>query len=73
MGQYDIQKYTSIFGIDIGLIFIVMFSSLKSKMNLTVSFFLSIIKLGATCSELVISFKTPILANQSIFICRTGF
>ena len=40
-----------------------VFISLKSEINLTVPFFLGIIKVGAAHWELLIFFNTPILIN----------
>ena len=47
-----------------GLLFILLFSSLKSEINLTVQIKLGFIKVGASHWGLLIFFNTPILTNQ---------
>ena len=46
------------------LLFIDIFNSIKSEMNLTVPFILGIVKVGAVYWEKLIFFHTPILINQ---------
>ena len=61
----NFNNKSSILGIGNDLLLMCVFSSIKSDMNLTVPFFLGIIKVGAAHSELLISFKTPIFTKRS--------
>ena len=73
----NFNNISCIFGIGNGLRLILLFHSLKSEMNLTVPFFLGIIKVGAAHSELLIFLNTPSFinlstSNRSAFSCILG-
>ena len=59
-------------GIGKGFLFILLFSSLKSEINLTVPFILGIIKVGTAHWELLIFYRTPILITLSTSFLRVG-
>ena len=55
-----------------GSLSILLFSSLKSKIILTIPFILGIIKIGAADWELLISFNTLVLINLLTSFLRVG-
>ena len=57
----NFNNKSCIFGIDEGFLLILLLSSLKSEMKWLVPFFLGIIKVGASHSELYLHFNTPFL------------
>jgi len=68
----NLNNESCIFEIGNGFLRIHLFNSLKSEINLTVPFFLGIIKVGAAHLLFLIFFKTPIFTNLSTSFLRVG-
>ena len=69
---FNLSNRYCVLGLGKGIVFIVLFSSLKSEINVTLPFVLGIIKVEVAHYELLIIFNFLILTHVSTSFLRVG-